>query len=61
MPARIIKLLYIGFPDLSPEALDGLLNTIADLALSIRELITAIESATNFESIQGKYMYRGHF
>lgn len=49
---------FVGSPDLWPEALDGLLSTIADLAESIHELITATERAVDYNSNQG--MYNGH-
>ena len=52
----------VGYPDFWPEALDGLLSTIADLAESIQEFVTATERAANYDSYQGEYsyMWKGH-
>ena len=46
----------VGYPDFWPEVLDGLLITIADLAESIQEFVTATERAANYDSYQGEYM-----
>ena len=47
----------VGYPDFWPEALDGLLSTIADLAWSIQEFVTATERAANYDFYQGEYSY----